>query len=242
MSGHSHWATTHRQKEINAAKRGNLFSKLSRAISIAVKSGGVNIDANLKLRVAVDKARVASMPKENIDRAISRAVGGETLEEITYEGFGPNGIGVIVEAATDNRNRTAQEIKNIFEKGGGSLAGPNSVAFNFENKGFLVVKKTANPDAAMLAFIDAGAEDIEETSDSFVLYLPLDKLSEVKAKLSSQSFEIFSIELTLKPKNLIRILDVQSASKILSFLASFEEHDDVQKVYSNADIPESLFE
>src|SRR3989344_6041026 len=150
MSGHSKWATIHRSKEVKDAKRGNLFAKMGRAISIAVKAGGgPDPSANFKLRVAIEKARAADMPKENIERAIAKASEGGALEEVTYEGFGPGGIGVIVEAATDNKNRTAQEIKNAFERGGGNLAGPGSVSFNFEQKGFLLVKKTDKPDEQM---------------------------------------------------------------------------------------------
>ncbi len=153
MSGHSHYATIKRQKGMKDAAKGKVFSKMGRAITIAVKSGGGISDpnANYKLRMAVDAARAVNMPKENIERAISKAAGhSQSLDEIIYEGFGPGGVGIIVEAATDNRNRTAQEIKNIFERGGGNLGGPGSVAFNFDPKGLIVVKKGEASEPQML--------------------------------------------------------------------------------------------
>jgi YebC/PmpR family DNA-binding regulatory protein len=237
MSGHSHWATTHRQKELDAAKRGNLFSKLARAIIIAVKDGGgSDPDSNFKLRDAIDKARAASMPKENIERAINHAAGGEAIEEVTYEGFGPSGIGVIVQVATDNKNRTAQEIKNLFERGGGSLAGPGSVAFNFESKGFLLLEKMADPQVQMLSLIDLGVDDINEVTDGIEVYVSPDKLGETRKKLEANGFKVKSAELTMEAKSYVTISDPQEIEKAANFLEMMEEHDDVQKVYSNLDI------
>lgn len=241
MSGHSKWATIHRQKEVKDAKRGNLFSKLGKAISIAVKTGGgPDPSANFKLRVAVEKARAADMPKDNIERAISKGSGGEAMDEVIYEGFGPSGIGVIVEVATDNKNRTASEIKQIFERGGGNLGGPGSVSFNFEQKGFLLVKKTADPESQMLKLIEAGVEDIEETSDGIEVYTDPHMLSEVRKHLETEGFEITSTELYLKPKTLLTITDPEEVKKATGFLETFEEHEDVQKVHTNLDIPENL--
>lgn len=241
MSGHSKWATIHRQKEVKDAKRGNLFSKLGRAISIAVKSGGgPDLSANFKLRVAVEKARAADMPKENIERAISRAAEAGALEEINYEGFGPGGIGVIVEAATDNRNRTSQEIKTAFERGGGSLAGPGSVSFNFEQKGFLVVSKTADAEAQMLKLIELGVEDVSETENQIEVTTAPDKLGEIRKSLEAAGFEVTSMELYLHPKTLVTIFDPESAKRAMTFLEELEEHEDVQRVFSNLDVPENL--
>lgn len=236
MSGHSHYAQIHRQKGLNDAKKGNLFSKLARAISIAVKTGGANPDANLKLKVAIEKAHAASMPKDNVERAIAKGVGsGEELAEINYEGFGPNGIAVIVEAATDNKNRTAQEIKNLFERGGGSLAGPGAVSFNFDQKGFLLVKKTSDPDSQMLQMIDMGVEDVNEVGDGIEVYVEPTRLSETRKKFEEVGFEVPETELVMKPKNIVD-LEGPDAEKAMKFLDSLDEHDDVQKVFTNANL------
>jgi len=176
MSGHSHYATIKRQKALTDAARGNVFSKHAKAIMIAAKGGG-DPESNFKLRVAIDKARAENMPKDNIERAIAKATSeGGVLTEAVYEGFGPSGVAVIVEAATDNKNRTAQEIKNLFERGGGSLAGPGAVSFNFESKGFLLIKKTSDPDSQMLTIIDMGVEDITDSVDGLEVYVAPDKL------------------------------------------------------------------
>ena len=241
MSGHSHYATIKRQKETKDAARGQLFSKLARAVSVAVKTGGgANPDTNYKLRVAIDKAKVANMPKGNIEKAISKGSGGGTLEEVTYEGFGPEGIAVMVEVATDNRNRSGQEIKNLFERGGGRLAGPGAVSFNFEARGLLLVEKKKDKDEQMLTLIDLGVEDMEEMEDGIEVYVESGKLSETKSKLEKEGFKVTSSELMQKSKNYQIISDKNAASKILSFLNKLEEHNDVQKVFANFDIPEDI--
>ena len=240
MSGHSHFATIKRQKAVNDAAKGNLFSKMARAIMIAAKSGG-DPDMNFKLRFEIDKARAVSMPKENIERAIAKATTeAANLEEITYEGFGPGGIGVMIEVASDNKNRTAQEIKNLFDRAGGSMGGPNSVAFNFESKGFMVVKKKEDPDAQMLQLIDAGAEDIEDVGDSFEIYVAPDKLGQIHKALVAAGFEVTETELQMKPKNFVTITDPSTAGKIMKFIDEVESHDDVQNVFINADIPDDV--
>ena len=242
MSGHSHFATIKRQKATNDAAKGNLFSKMARAIMIAAKNGA-DPDMNFKLRFEMDKARAASMPKENIERAIAKATTeAANLSEITYEGFGPGGFGVMVEVMSDNKNRTAQEIKNLFEKGGGSMAGPNAVAFNFESKGFMLVKKSADPDAQMLQLIDAGVEDIEDTEDGFEIYVAPDKLSQVHKSLADAGFEVTESGLQMKPVNFLTISDPVAATKALKFLESMEEPDDVQNVFSNLDIPDEVMQ
>ena len=232
MSGHSHYATIKRQKAVTDAARGNVFSKHAKAIMIAAK-GGADPESNFKLRVAIDKARADNMPKDNIERAIAKATSEEgVLTEAVYEGFGPSGVAVIVEAATDNKNRTAQEIKNLFERGGGSLAGPGAVSFNFESKGFLLVKKTSDSDSQMLSIIDMGVEDITESEDGLEVYVAPDKLGEVKKKVEEAGFEVKEVELQMKPKNLIEVPQTES-DKIVKFLEILESHDDVQKVYAN---------
>lgn len=240
MSGHSHFATIKRQKAANDAAKGNIFSKLARSIMLAAKSGG-DPDMNFKLRFEMDKAREAGMPKENIERAITRATTeAANLEEITYEGFGPGGIGVMIEVASDNKNRTAQEIGNLFTRAGGNMGGPNSVAFNFESKGFMTVKKNADPDTQMLSLIDAGAEDIEDAGEEFEVYTAPDKLSQVQKDLIAAGFEVKDMELQMKPKNFVAITDPGVAQKVLKFIDEVESHDDVQNVFTNADIPDSV--
>ena len=241
MSGHSHYATIHRQKELKDAQKGQIFSKLAKEIAIAVKSGGPDPNSNFKLRVAMDRAKAANMPKDNVERAISSgSTSAANLEEATYEGFGPSGIAVMVSAATDNRNRTSQEVKNLFERAGGRLAGPGSVSFNFENKGLLVIEKKAEAETQMLTLIDMGVEDIEETDDGLEVYVSPDKLTETRKKLQDGGFSITSTELFMKPKSLQTISDPSEAKRALNFLESLEEHEDVQKVYANLDIPEAV--
>ncbi|HKC04409.1 MAG TPA: YebC/PmpR family DNA-binding transcriptional regulator [Patescibacteria group bacterium] len=240
MSGHSHYATIKRQKGANDAAKGNLFSKLARSIMIAAKNGA-DPDMNFKLRFEIDKAREASMPRENIDRAIAKATtDAANLTEITYEGFGPGGISVMVEVASDNKNRTAQEMKNILEKNGGNLAGPGAVSFNFESKGFMLIKKTSDPEAQMLSLIDAGVDDVTETADGIEVYTAPDKLGEIHKALGALGFEISQVELQMKPKNLQVLEDPAVASKALKFLNALDEVEDVQKVHTNLDIPEDV--
>lgn len=242
MSGHSHFATIKRQKEANDAAKGNVFSKMVKIITVAVKTGGGgDPDMNFKLRVAMDKARESNMPKENIERAIAKASSeAQNVEEVNYEGFAPGGVGVIVTVATDNRNRTSQEMKNIFERGGGSLGGPGSVSFNFVNTGFMLVAKNSDPDTQMLTLIDLGAEDVVDTEDGIEVYVSQDKLADTKAKIEQAGMSVSNVELMMKPVNLVTISDVNVAKKIIKLLDSFEEHDDVQKVYSNLDIPDEI--
>ncbi len=242
MSGHSHYATIKRQKGLKDAVKGKVFSKLGRAISIAVKTGGgPDPNANYKLRMAVDAARAENMPKDNIERAINKAAGeAGNMEEITYEGFGPGGVGVLVDAATDNRNRSAQEIKNIFDRAGGNMGGPGSVSFNFEAKGLIIVKKSENADEQMLTLIDLGVEDIQEIEDGLELYVPSEKVAEIRDILVSKGFDVVSMELTKRPKTHISVSDVNQAEKIMKLLDSLEEYEDVQKVYANLDIPDDI--
>lgn len=235
MSGHSHFATIKRQKGLKDAAKSNTFGKLSKMISIAIKSGGsANPDMNFKLRVAIDKAKEFNMPKDNIDKILKNASEKmDNIEEISYEGFGPYGIGVIVETATDNKNRTAQEMKNLFEKGGGSLGGPNSVSYNFKDSGFLLIEKKDDVNSQTLELIDLGAEDIEVVDDGIEVFTHFDQLREVKEKVEKIGFKILKMELTKLPINYIVITEEDKLNKIQNFLDSFEDHNDVQKVYTN---------
>lgn len=240
MSGHSHFATIHRQKELNDAKKGNIYSKMGREISIAVRTGGgTDPSFNYKLRVIIDKAREFNMPKSNIERAINSGTTGAVLDEITYEGFGPGGIAIIVQVATDNKNRTSQEIKNLFERGGGSLAGPGAVSFNFENKGLLILAKDADPQTQMLKLIDLGVEDVEEVEDTLEVYVAPEKLSEMHKKLEEGGFSVKQAELYMRPINWVTVEDTNTAQKAMNFLEALDELDDVQKVFTNFDIPDT---
>lgn len=241
MSGHSHYATIKRQKGVKDAAKGNMFSKFAKAISIAVKSGGgPDPDANFKLRVVIDKARSFNMPKENIERAISHGSGGQALDEASYEGFGPSGVAVIVETATDNRNRTGQEIKNIFERAGGRLGGPGAVSFNFEAKGQLLINKDADPESQMLKLIDLGVEDMEEIEDGIEAFVAPDKLSSIRKALEDAGYKVTETELVQKPKTYQTITSESEAKKAIAFLDALNEQEDVQKVFANLDIPDEV--
>lgn len=245
MSGHSKWSKIHRQKEITDAKRGHLFTKLGRAITVAIRSGGgvADPDANFQLRLAIEKAKQLNMPKANIERAIQRGAGrgeGEALEEVNYEGFGPERIAVLVKTATDNKQRTGQEIRNLFTRGGGSLGGPGAVAYQFESVGYLVIEKPENAEEVVLKLIDWGAEDIEESEDEIEVYVKPDKLEAMRQKLQEMGLKLKSYELSMRPKNIVEIEDMQKAAKILNFMNNLQDHDDVQKVFANFDIPDEV--
>lgn len=242
MSGHSHYATIHRQKELKDAQKGKIFSKIAKEIAIAIKTGGgPDPDTNFKLRVVIEKARGSNMPKDNIDRALARAQSSaENIEEATYEGFGPCGIAVLVTVATDNKNRTGQVIKNLFERVGGNLGGPGSVSFNFVSKGYFVAKKEGNIEDLMLELIDLGAEDVEEMDGAIEVYTAPDKLSETRKKVEEAGFEISDLELYMKPVNTVKIDNTGDAQKVLNFLDSLNDDDDVQKVSDNSEISDEI--
>jgi YebC/PmpR family DNA-binding regulatory protein len=239
MSGHSKWAQIKRQKGANDTKRGLAFTKLSAAITIAVKQGGGIGDPNqnFKLRMAVDAARAQSMPKENIERAIARASGKDAavMEETMYEGFGPHGVSIIVEAATDNKNRTTGDVANIFNKNGGNMGQPGSVSYQFKHVGRVIVEKNNKSldDIFMLA-VDAGAEDIEEVEEEVFVYTAPGSLNKVREALSGLTIK--EVELMWKPLTTVEIADEGAQQKVINLLDKLEELDDVQKVFSNFDI------
>lgn len=240
MSGHSKWKTIKRQKGTADAKRGAIFTKLSKAIIISVKQGGGIIDpaSNFRLRLAIDSAKAANMPKDTIDRAIEKASGkGEgELHEVVYEGFAPHGINVIVEAATDNSTRTGQEVKNIFNKAGGSFGQPGSTSYLFNKMGEIYLKKNGkNFDELFAVAVENGAEDIEDLGNEVVVYTHTNDLSKVRDNLINKGIEIIDAKFTLKPVATITLaLDQQE--KVIDFLTSLEELEDVQEVYSNLEI------
>jgi YebC/PmpR family DNA-binding regulatory protein len=245
MSGHSKWSQIKRQKGANDAKRGALFTKLTREIITAARQGGGDAEANYRLRMAVDKARDSSMPQENIKRAIERATGSgadaEQYEEITYEGFGPANVAVIVEAMTDNRNRTASEIRSVFNRIGGSLT---PVAWQFEQRGVISVPLNGrDPDEITLAAIDAGAADVgTPEGGAIVVTTEPGDLERVRTALASGGYEADSAELSMEPTSWVEVGDEKTARQVLTFVERLEELDDVQNVYANFDIPTQLME
>jgi YebC/PmpR family DNA-binding regulatory protein len=245
MSGHSKWSTIKRQKGVTDMKRGQLFTKLSMAITMAVKQGG-NIgdpDSNFKLRLAVEAARAANMPKENIERAIARATGGQSgdLQELFYEGFGPGGFSVIVEALTDNNQRTVAEVKNVFTKNGGSMGAQGSVAYQFTQRGVVYIDKNGNTlDDVFLVAADSGAEDVEEEGNEILVYTRPEDLSKVRSSLQAAGYTIKNAEIVRQPNIFTEIADPEIAKKAVAFVEKMEELADVQKVYANLDIPETL--
>lgn len=247
MSGHSKWATIKRQKGANDAKRGQAFTKLSKAITIAVRQGGgsPDISMNFKLRLAVEAARAANMPKDNIERAIERASGKSAVEldEAIYEGFGPGGFSVVVESLTDNKVRTVAEVKNIFNKNGGNMGAQGSVMYQFEKKGVITVNKGAKSlDDIFLVAADYGAEDIEDADSEVLLYTKADEVTSVQENLVNQGLEIKSAEIIFRPIVLFSITQKADAERALSFIEKLEDNEDVQKVYANFDIPDNLLE
>ena len=245
MSGHSKWATIKHKKGKTDARRGKLFSKLSRAITVAAREGGTDPAMNISLANAIEKAKAESMPKDNIERAIQRGGGGaegEQYESIVYEGYGPAGVAIIVEVLTDNKNRSAAEVRNIFSKHGGQLAQPGAVAWVFERRGSIVVDGGKyEEDDVMAAAIDAGAEDVVQDGVEFqVLTEPAD-FAAVRDAIAAAGIEFEAAELTMIPKNTVK-LEENDARKTMKIVDALEDSDDVQEVYANFDIPEDVLE
>ncbi|MCZ7587481.1 MAG: YebC/PmpR family DNA-binding transcriptional regulator [Gaiella sp.] len=247
MSGHSKWSTIKHKKGAADARRGKLFSKLSRAIMVAAKEGGSDPGSNLALQNAIEKARSYSMPKDNIQRAIAKGTGegtdGAAFETVVYEGYGPEGVAVIVEALTDNRNRTASEVRHLFTKHGGNLGATGAVAWQFERRGVVLVgAEGVDEDELVLAAADAGADDVELDDTTFVVSSPPEQLSAVRSALESVGYVLQSVELSLVPKTTVAIADESTAKQVVRLVEGLEENDDVQDVYANFDIPDAVLE
>jgi YebC/PmpR family DNA-binding regulatory protein len=246
LAGHSKWAQIKRKKGATDAKRGQLFSKLTRAIIVASRDGGPDPAGNLALQNAIEKAREASMPKENIERAIARGSGaaadGAAYETVTYEGYGPAGVAVYVEAVTDNRNRTAADVRSIFTKSDGSLGESGSVAWLFERRGVVLVSDDADEDELLLAAADGGADDVEREGDSWRVTSAPEALAAVREAITAAGFTVESADLTLVPKTTVELADESAARKLIRLMDALEENDDVQDVYANFDIPERVLE
>ena len=235
MSGHSKWATTHRQKAIVDAKRGAIFTKLGNQIAIAAR-GGIDPALNSSLAMAIEKAKAANMPSANIQRAIDRVAdkNAAALEEITYEGYGPGGVGIIIETATDNRNRTLPEVKTALVKNGGRIADAGSVAFQFTRKGVITVEGTG--EELLLQVLDAGAEDAVEEDGEIIVYTELKDLASVRNKLVKQGLNVKDAELRYIANTPVEIADSETAQKLMKVVDALDDLDDVVNVHTNADI------
>ena len=243
MSGHSKWSTIKRQKGVNDSKRSAMFTKVAREIAVAARAGGGDPDANYRLRLAIEKARSINMPAENIKRSIDKATGGGEevqYEEIVYEGYGPGGVAVLVEAATDNRNRTAAEVRSIFTKTGGQLAGSGAVAWQFEARGLITVPRGgSDADEVALAAIDAGAVDVDTESDPIEIYTEPGDLEAVRKALDGAGVNVEGAESAMLAKQSVT-LDADHVRKALRMVDLLEDLDDVQRVTTNVDIPEEV--
>ena len=246
MSGHSKWSSIKHRKGAADKKRGQLFSKLARALIVAAREGGPDPAANLALQNAIEKARSYSMPKENIERAIARGAGtdsdAQAFETVIYEGYAPGGVALIVEALTDNRNRTASEVRHLFAKHDGNLGESGSVAWLFERRGLVLVDGSVDEDELTLAAAEGGAEDVQRDGSTYQVVSAPEDLRGVREAIEAAGFTADSAELTMVPKTTIEIDDEGQAKKVLRLVDALEENDDVQEVYANFDIPERVLE
>jgi len=244
MSGHSHWAGIKHKKAAVDAKRGKAWSKISRMIIVAAKQGGGDPSANLTLRYAIDKAKAANMPKDTIEKAIKKGTGeleGTSFEEVLYEGYGQNGIAIMVEALTDNRNRTGPEIKRVFEKHGGSLGASGCVNWMFTKKGLITVNAANVGEEQLLEIaLNAGADDMQAVGEVFEITCEPVAYEELKKTLEENEIPIEVAEISMVPQSTIDIADEHTAKKIISLMEAFEDHDDVQNTYANFDISEEI--
>lgn len=238
MAGHSKWATTHRQKSIVDAKKGAIFTKIANLLTMTAREGGGDLESNFKLRLAVDKARAVNMPKDNIQRAIDKGIGnfkdGANFEEAVYEVIGPAGSGFIVEAVTDNKNRTVADLKAILNKNGGQLSSANGVAWMFERKGQIIINATEIDNDKELEIIDSGANDIEKEKDEWLIYTTIEQLNSVTKTLKEKGIEIKEVSLIYSAKNYLEIKNEEDREKIERLYNLIDDMDDVSNVYTNA--------
>ncbi|MBZ4654343.1 MAG: hypothetical protein JG781_1684 [Peptococcaceae bacterium] len=248
MSGHSKWANIKHRKGKQDALKGKLFTKLGRELIVAAKMGGANPEANFRLKIAIQKAKAANMPNDNINRAIQRGAGGQdsnNYEELVYEGYGPGGVAVMINVLTDNRNRTAGEIRHIFSKNGGNMGETGCVGWMFDKKGVLVLEPTAtnlSEDDLMLLVVDKGAEDIKFEEEEIQIITAPEEFQAVKEALEKEGLSFTRAELAMIPQNTVEIKDLDQAKLLLRMMDYLEEHDDVQDVYANFDIPDEIME
>lgn len=244
MGGHSHWAGIKHKKALVDAKKGKVFTKLIREITIAAKIGGADLGSNARLRKAVDDAKAANMPAENVKRAIMKGTGqlpGTVYEEITYEGYGPNSVAVIVECTTDNKNRTFAEIRKIFQNHGGAIGTSGCVSYMFSKKGVILVsKEDASEETLMDVALEAGAEDIKTSAEGFEVITAPETFDAVKTALEGKGIKLASAEITMLPSNEVEVTDAEAASKIVRLIETLDEHDDTKEVYSNDKISDEV--
>ena len=242
MSGHSKWHSIKHKKGATDAKRGKLFTKFIKEITVAARSGGGDPDANARLRKAILDAKAGNMPNDTLDRAIRRGTGAETgihYEEVTYEGYGPGGVALLIETVTDNRNRTVAEIRHVFSKNGGNLGEAGSVGWLFEKKGYIVVEKAAKPEEELFEIaIEAGADDVRDDGDNVEIITSPENFETVQSAIKSAGIEPQVAEISMVPQNYVK-LEGGSAQQMLRLMEAMEDHDDVQKVYANFDIDEA---
>lgn len=246
MSGHSKWSTIKRKKGANDAKRGKIFTKLIKEITIAAKMGGGDPDGNPRLRSAVTAAKAENMPKDNIERAIKKGAGdldGANYEEILYEGYGPGGVAVLVETMTDNKNRTVADIRHFFAKSGGNLGESGCVAWMFDKKGSIMVDKEGIDEETLMDIaLEAGAEDVIEEEEAFQILTEPEEFSDVVDALEKSEVKCSEVAVSMIPKNVVEVTEEKPAKSLLKLLENLEDHDDVQKVHANFDIPDELME
>ena len=244
MSGHSHWAGIKYKKAALDAKRGKIWSKVARMIIVAARSGGGDPAANLSLRYAIDKAKAANMPKDTIEKAIKKGTGdleGVNFEEVLYEGYGPKGVAIMVEALTDNRNRTGPELKRLFEKHGGTLGTSGCVNWMFSKKGLITVSTLSIDEEQLMEIaLNAGADDMQNTGEIYEITCDPSAYEELKKTLQEKEIATEVAEISMVPQNTIEINDEHKAKQIISLMEAFEDHDDVQNAYANFDIPDEI--
>jgi YebC/PmpR family DNA-binding regulatory protein len=245
MSGHSKWATTKHRKGAVDAARGKLFAKLIRQVEVAAREGGGDMTANANLRTMFTKAREASVPLDTIERAIKRGTGeleGVRYEAISYEGYAPSGVAMIVECLSDNRNRTGAEIRSTFSRNGGSMAEPGAVSWQFERKGVVMVPKSVGEDELMVVALDAGGEDLQDETDEWMLTSAPTDLPTLRAALDAAGIAVDSADVEMVPTTRVEVTDESTAKRVLKLIELLEEHDDVQSVWANFDIPDEILE
>lgn len=243
MSGHSKWASIKHKKAATDAKRGKLFTKIIKEITVAARHGGGDINSNPRLRTAIDRAKQANMPQDNIDRAVKKGTGeleGVSYEEFTMEGYGPGGVAIMVEVMTDNKNRTTSDVRNIFSKKNGNVAGAGSVAWMFQKKGYIEIEKSsASEDKIMSTVLEAGAQDMETEEDTYIITTDPKDFEAVKKALEDNSIKTKTADLTMIPNSTIKLTG-EDAKQILGLVEALEDNDDVQNVYANFDVPDEV--
>jgi len=246
MAGHSKWANIKHRKSRQDAQKGKIFTKLAREIMVAARQGGGDPTGNFRLRIAIEKAKEANLPNENINRAIQKGIGGgegENYEEVVYEGYGPGGVAITLNIMTDNRNRTAGDIRYLFYKHGGNMGETGCVSWMFDKKGYLMLKKEdlkVSEDDFLLMGIEAGAEDIKIEDDIIEVFTDPENFEEVRTNLERQNIRFEQAEVTMVPQNTVEITDLEQAKKLLKLMDAFEEHDDVQNVFANFNIDDEI--